>query len=82
MKRIIIALCVILLSAFSLTAGGGKERSSAQKAIRVAENVPGLITPGVWDGQAFTLNASIYEYLVGRRGQQPPAGAGNRLVHR
>ncbi len=64
MKRIIIALCVILLSAFSLTAGGGKERSSAQKTIRVAENVPGLITPGVWDGQAFTLNASIYEYLV------------------
>ncbi len=64
MIRKTILIFVIILVAFSLTAGGAKEPAKTEKTIRVAENVPGLITPGVWDGQAITLNASIYEYLV------------------
>lgn len=51
--------------AFSLSAcGGGANKDAAPSRIRVAEQVPNLITPGVWDGQAFSLNASVYDYLV------------------
>lgn len=45
-------------------AGGDKEKASQEKIIRIAEQVPGLITPGVYDGQAPSMNSSMYEYLV------------------
>lgn len=65
MKRYLLLMVVILLIFTSLLfAKGEKEASVATKAIRIAEQVPGLITPGVWDGQAFSLNSSIYEYLI------------------
>ncbi|NLA93243.1 MAG: ABC transporter substrate-binding protein [Spirochaetales bacterium] len=65
MKRFILTFCLILfLSVTLIFAGGGKEKGKAEKVIRVAEQVPGLITPGVWDGQAFSMNSSIYEFLV------------------
>ncbi|MDY0288057.1 MAG: ABC transporter substrate-binding protein [Sphaerochaeta sp.] len=60
-------LCVLLLVAlFALPvfAGGSKETKSTEKVIRIAEQVPGLITPGVWDGQVFSMNSSMYEYLA------------------
>lgn len=41
-----------------------KNSASNSKIMRIAEQVPNLITPGVWDGQAFSLDSSIYEYLV------------------
>ncbi len=35
-----------------------------KKIVRISDTMPGLITPGVWNGQTFSLNSSIYEYLV------------------
>ncbi len=65
MKRVApIILILIMLVAMPLIAGGDKEAAKTEKVIRIAENVPGLITPGVWDGQTFSLNSSIYEYLA------------------
>ncbi|MFA5467848.1 MAG: ABC transporter substrate-binding protein, partial [Sphaerochaetaceae bacterium] len=65
MKRSILMIFLILfLSVTFIFAGGAKEKVKAEKVIRVAEQVPGLITPGVWDGQAFSFNSSIYEFLV------------------
>jgi peptide/nickel transport system substrate-binding protein len=59
----LVVLCLPLTVAF---AGGDKEASKDvnEKIVRVAEQVPGLITPGSWDGQVFSLNSSIYEYLI------------------
>jgi peptide/nickel transport system substrate-binding protein len=57
-------LIVLFVAVPTVFAGGDKEEASTEKVIRVAEQVPGLITPGVWDGQAFSMNSSIYEYLV------------------
>lgn len=65
MRRILsIMLIVLFIAVPTVFAGGDKEEASTEKVIRVAEQVPGLITPGVWDGQAFSMNTSIYEYLV------------------
>ena len=65
MRRIVSITLLILLVAMPMVfAGGDKEAASEEKVIRIAEQVPGLITPGVWDGQAFSMNSSIYEYLV------------------
>jgi peptide/nickel transport system substrate-binding protein len=65
MRRIIgITLLILLIAVPMVFAGGDKEAAEEQKSVRVAEQVPGLITPGVWDGQAFSMNSSIYEYLV------------------
>jgi peptide/nickel transport system substrate-binding protein len=64
MKKILVLMIGLILFLHPLTSGGAKEAEHGKKAIRIAENVPGLITPGVWDGQAFALNSSIYEYLV------------------
>lgn len=65
MKKIILIFSMmLLLCLFPLLGGGAKESAEPVKTIRIAEQVPGLITPGVWDGQAFSLNSSIYEYLV------------------
>ncbi|NQT58770.1 MAG: hypothetical protein HQ557_07290, partial [Bacteroidetes bacterium] len=72
MKKILI-MCISSLFIFSVVgvfAGGQEDANSTQQKIeekmiiRVAEQVPNLITPGVWDGQAFSLNASIYDYLI------------------
>ncbi|MDD3996364.1 MAG: ABC transporter substrate-binding protein [Sphaerochaetaceae bacterium] len=65
MKKLLFILMILLLVLlFPLMANGTKENQVTEKIIRVAEQIPGLITPGVWDGQAFSLNSSIYEYLV------------------
>jgi len=65
MKRTVsIVLLMLILAIPMVFAGGDKEAASTEKAIRIAEQVPGLITPGVWDGQAFSMNSSIYEYLI------------------
>lgn len=65
MKRTISVMLLIFVLAFSVVfAAGDKEKAKDEKIIRIAEQVPGLITPGVWDGQAFSMNSSIYEYLV------------------
>jgi peptide/nickel transport system substrate-binding protein len=58
-----LAVGIVFLLAFSGCSGKDKQ-ASQNKAIRIAEQVPNLITPGVWDGQAFSLDSSIYEYLV------------------
>lgn len=64
-KRNILATAgiIALLLVFASCGGTAKETAKGS-AIRVAEQVPNLITPGVWDGQAFSLNSSIYDYLV------------------
>ena len=65
MKRTISIMLLILVLAVSVVfAGGDKEEAKDEKIIRIAEQVPGLITPGVWDGQAFSMNGSMYEYLA------------------
>lgn len=65
MKRTISSILVLLTLAIPMVfATGAKEAAVNEKSIRIAEQVPGLITPGVWDGQAFSLNSSIYEYLA------------------
>lgn len=53
----------IFLLAFS-GCSGNEEGVSQNRSIRIADNVPNLITPGVWDGQAITLDSNIYDYLV------------------
>jgi hypothetical protein len=53
MKRVFLMFFIILFSSTLLFAGGSKESVTDGKIIRVAEQIPGLITPGVWDGQAF-----------------------------
>lgn len=64
MRRIVFTLLIVLLIVPTLLfSGGNKEKKDEGKVVRIAEQVPGLITPGVWDGQAFSLNSSIYEYL-------------------
>jgi len=57
-------LLFVALLALPAFASGDTETKKNEKVIRVAEQVPGLITPGSWDGQAFSFNTSIYEYLV------------------
>jgi peptide/nickel transport system substrate-binding protein len=43
---------------------GCQKEAEKKMVIKVAEQVPNLITPGSWDGQAFSLNSSIYDYLI------------------
>ncbi|AEV28295.1 ABC-type dipeptide transport system, periplasmic component [Sphaerochaeta pleomorpha str. Grapes] len=65
MKRTILILALMMsVMLVPLFATGEKEAVTQEKQIRIAEQVPNLITPGVWDGQTFSLNSSIYEYLV------------------
>ncbi len=66
MKKLMLTslVLVFLLSAAGLFAGGEAEAVEDKMIIKVAEQVPNLITPGVWDGQAFSLNPSIYDYLI------------------
>jgi peptide/nickel transport system substrate-binding protein len=66
MKKLILTslVFIFLLSAAGLFAGGDAEAVEDKMIIKVAEQVPNLITPGVWDGQAFSLNPSIYDYLI------------------
>jgi peptide/nickel transport system substrate-binding protein len=63
MKRILL-MTMIFLCAAGLLFAGGEQETESKMIIRVAEQVPNLITPGSWDGQAFSLNASIYDYLI------------------
>ncbi len=56
-------VCIVTLSLLFLFSCA-QEAESTKMIIREATNVPNLITPGVWDGQAFSLNASIYDFLV------------------
>lgn len=70
MKRITpIIFLLALLIATPLFSGGDKEVTKTEKIIRIAENVPGLITPGAWDGQTLSMNSSLYEYLVEVNGE-------------
>lgn len=66
MKKLILTslVFIFLFSAAGLFAGGEAEAVEDKMIIKVAEQVPNLITPGVWDGQAFSLNPSIYDYLI------------------
>ena len=63
-RKALFVLLIVALLALPVFAGGDKEAASTEKVIRIAEQVPGLITPGVWDGQVFSMNSSMYEYLV------------------
>jgi len=64
-RMLLVFLCLLMLPMTLIFAGGDKETSQQEeKVVRVAEQVPGLITPGSWDGQVFSLNSSMYEYLV------------------
>lgn len=63
-RKALFVLLIVALLALPVFAGGEKETKSTEKVIRIAEQVPGLITPGVWDGQVFSMNSSMYEYLV------------------
>ncbi|MGD1821549.1 MAG: ABC transporter substrate-binding protein [Pleomorphochaeta sp.] len=64
MKRTISLITMLLFVVSMVFAGGEKEEAKEEKMIRIAEQVPGIITPGIWDGQAFSMNGSMYEYLV------------------
>lgn len=66
MRRTLPTILVLLLVAVPMMvfAGGDAEEEAPIKQIRVAGQIPGLITPGVWDGQTFEMNSAMYEYLV------------------
>ena len=66
MKRVLAAIAAVMLLApvASVVAGGRTEDAGEKMIIRGAEQVPNLIAPPVWDGQAFSLNSSIYDYLI------------------
>ena len=66
MKKILtlFVVAMLLLPVAGLFAGGEQEEASEKMIIRGAEQVPNLIAPPVWDGQAFSLNSSIYDYLI------------------
>jgi len=66
MKRFLslFMIAMLLLPVVGVFAGGDKEEVSEKMIIRGAEQVPNLISPPVWDGQAFSLNASIYDWLI------------------
>ncbi len=62
---IIVLIIIISLVPYSLYSSGQSDKEASTKQIvRVADNMPGLITPGVWNGQVFSLNSSVYDYLV------------------
>jgi peptide/nickel transport system substrate-binding protein len=78
MKRMMYtaAAVLFLFAATAVFAGGEGEAAEEKMVLRVAEQVPNLITPGSWDGQAFSLNSSIYDYLIemdARTGDLVPA---------
>lgn len=56
--------CIFICAALAFSCSKPEPARSGSSSIRIAEQVPSLITPGVWDGQAFSLNASVYDYLV------------------
>ncbi len=64
MKRSVLLALAFLVAGSTAFAGGAPEAAEEKMVIRIAEQVPNLITPGAWDGQAFSLNASIYDYLI------------------
>ncbi|MBN2051415.1 MAG: hypothetical protein JW760_13265, partial [Spirochaetales bacterium] len=66
MKKITtLLLLAVFLLPLAVFAGGQKEAAADGKMIiRGAEQVPNLISPTVWDGQAFSLNSSIYDWLI------------------
>ncbi len=66
MKRVWIAISFVLaLTSMSLFSAGDMEQKADDTVIiRVADNMPGLITPGLWNGQVFSLNSSVYDYPV------------------
>ena len=66
-KSFLLLLVVVLalLTPFSLYSQGNVDTKQSEKEIvRISDTMPGLITPGVWNGQTFSLNSSVYEYLV------------------
>lgn len=63
MKKVLAMSLLLIAVVFALPAGGQQE-AEEKMIIRVAEQVPNLLTIGSWDGQAFSLNGSIYDYLV------------------
>lgn len=65
MKKLmtIITVAMLLLPVAGVLAGG-QEEAGEKMIIRGAEQVPNLISPPVWDGQAFSLNSSIYDFLI------------------
>lgn len=69
MKNKLCLIVLIVTLALSTTAnlfsnGQVDTKKSEKDIVRISDTMPGLITPGVWNGQAFSLNSSIYEYLV------------------
>jgi peptide/nickel transport system substrate-binding protein len=66
MKRIvaITVAAMLVTSVAGVFAAGDQEVAGDTMIIRGAEQVPNLISPPVWDGQAFSLNASIYDFLI------------------
>lgn len=64
MKKYFLTILVLLFIPMAALFMGCQNDESEAMVLRAAEQVPNLITPGVWDGQAFALNSSIYDYLV------------------
>jgi peptide/nickel transport system substrate-binding protein len=66
MKKLTVFFIIFafVASVGSLFAAGGQGEDGDKMIIRGAEQVPNLISPPVWDGQAFSLNTSIYDYLI------------------
>lgn len=62
---LVLVITLALLTPFSLFAQGNVDtKQEVKDIVRISDTMPGLITPGVWNGQTFSLNSSIYEYLV------------------
>jgi len=65
MKKVCTVLMAALLLLCAMNLGAGGQQTVEEKLIiREASQVPGLITPGVWDGQTLSLNSSIYDFLA------------------
>lgn len=67
-KQILLLVLIILalLTPFTLYSQGNVDTNTTteKEIVRISDTMPGLITPGVWNGQTFSLNSSVYEYLV------------------
>jgi len=62
---LLVLIILALLTPYTLFSQGNVDTNATEKEIvKISDTMPGLITPGVWNGQTFSLNSSVYEYLV------------------
>lgn len=59
-----IAVLFLIIGLFLAACQGEVDTEENKTVVREVTQVPGLLMPGVWDGQVFSFNASIYDFIV------------------